>query len=144
MLGSDQSFRIATPQLFSVEEALKVVGLRSCKNCWPNLEQSDSPPMRELFAENLKPVHIGRTLANEGGVPQSVIREINIHRSTSPVGRFAEVLSVDLRTDAGTTVLEPRQRVHVIMELDQTLVAERKATIRGNLGFTETELIVGL
>ncbi len=98
----------------------------------------------KITITNKKPQRFRLARASSGGVPRSVTREINIHRRTSPVGRFAEVLSVDLRTDAGTTVLEPRKRIHVIMKLDQTLVAERKQTIRRNLGFTAMGAVVWL
>jgi len=53
-LVADRSFRPAMPHFATREEAQHVVGLRSCKICWPNIEQSEAPPTRGAFGRRLE------------------------------------------------------------------------------------------
>jgi hypothetical protein len=132
-LKDDRTFRPALPSLFTRKEASTIVGLRSCKTCWPTIEGIEVQPSRGLFAEGLKTQHIGKMLADEKGRTLGRLEEVLIRGSSKPGDRFG-VESVSVRTDRGALELEPRDRVKVIAARDAEADARREAAIRRRVG----------
>jgi len=134
-LVADRNFRPAMPHFATREEARHIAGLRSCKICWPNIEESDAPPIRELSAEGLKKHHIGKTLSSPSGVPVGVIQEITIKRGSAPDDRFL-VDGVTVRVGDHSIEMLPRDRVYVLNSLDAEGASRREATLRSNVGLS--------
>jgi hypothetical protein len=134
-LKEDRDFRPAIPSLFTRDEARRIARLRSCKICWPNIEESEDPPASELFAEGLKNHHIDRKLADTHGTHLGLILEVLISRSSSPTGRFV-IERVAVRTDTGSYDFEPRQRVRALMAFNTPADKQREATLRQRVGIT--------
>jgi len=132
-LMENRTFRVALPHLVTREEARQVSGVRSCKTCWPNIEGSDAPPLRELSAEGLRSHHVGKTLATATGIPLGVIQKVVIARSSDPDSRFA-VDSVTITTDRAEFNLQPRERVFVLTSLAASAIVDQESKIRISVG----------
>jgi hypothetical protein len=132
-LIADRDFRPAMPSLFTRKDARTIEGIRSCKTCWPNVEGSEAPPSRQLFAEGLRTHHIDRMLADDQGIHLGEMEEVIIRRSSTPGDRFG-IESVSVKTNRGTFEFEPRARVQVITARDVNADAHREAVIRQRVG----------